>query len=58
MVMACDAKAGVLVDTIGRRELEVQGMRKRGRPKRRWLDRVRSDIKEMGLSGGGNVRPS
>ena len=27
----------------------VEG-RKRGRPKRRWLDRVRGDIKEKGLS--------
>ena len=31
-------------------EMEVQGRRKRGRPKRRWLDRVRGDIKEKGLS--------
>ena len=37
---------------IGRRALEikVQGRRKRGRPKRRWLDRVRDDIKDKGLS--------
>ena len=32
-------------------EMKVQGRRKRGRPKRRWLDRVRDDIKEKGLSG-------
>ena len=25
--------------------------RKRGKPKRRWLDKVRDDIKEKGLSG-------
>ena len=29
--------------------MEVQGRRKRGRPKRRWLDRVRDAIKENGL---------
>ena len=33
-------------------EIKVQG-RRRERPKRRWLDRVRDDIKEKGLSGGG-----
>ena len=31
-------------------EIKVQG-RRRERPKRRWLDRVRDDIKEKGLSG-------
>ena len=31
-------------------EIKVQGRRKRGRPKRRWLARVRDDIKENGLS--------
>ena len=31
-------------------EMKVQGRRKRGRPKRIWLDRVRGDIKEKGLS--------
>ena len=30
--------------------MEVQGRRKRGRPKRRWLDKVNDDIKEKGLS--------
>ena len=37
---------------VGRRamEIKVQGRRKRRRPKRRWLDRVRDDIKEKGLS--------
>ena len=35
-----------------RREMKVglQGRRKRGRPKRRWLDKVRDYIKEKGLS--------
>ena len=35
--------------------MKVQGRRKRRRPKRRWLDRVRDDIKEKRLSGGGGV---
>ena len=37
---------------IGRRgmEMRVQGRRKRGIPKRRWLDKVKDDIKEKGLS--------
>ena len=30
--------------------MEVQWRRKRGRPKRRWLDNVKDDIKEKGLS--------
>ena len=30
--------------------MKVQGRRKRGRPKRRWLDKVNDDIKEKGLS--------
>ena len=37
---------------VGRRvmEMKVQGIRKRGRRKRRWLDKVKDDIKEKGLS--------
>ena len=37
---------------VGRREMvmKVQGRRKRGRPKRRWLDKVKDDIKEKRLS--------
>ena len=37
---------------IGRRAMvmKVQGRRKRGRPKRRWLDKVKDDIKDKGLS--------
>ena len=31
-------------------EKKVQGRRKRGRPKRRWLDKAKDDIKEKGLS--------
>ena len=37
---------------IGRRAMvmKVQGSRKRGRPKRRWLDKVKDYIKDKGLS--------
>ena len=31
--------------------MKAQGRRKRGRPKRRWLNRVRDDITVKGLSG-------
>ena len=36
---------------VGRRAMgmKVHGRRKRGRPKRRWLDKVKDDIKEKGL---------
>ena len=30
--------------------MKVQGRRKRGRPKRRWLDKVKDDVIEHGLS--------
>ena len=50
MVWAYDEKRGTLY--VGRRAMamKVQGRRKRGRPKRRWLDNVNDDIKEKGLS--------
>ena len=37
---------------VGRRAMvmNVQGRRKRGRPKRRWLDKVKDNIKEKELS--------
>ena len=37
---------------VGRRAMvmKVQGRRKRGTHKRRWLDKVKDDIKEKGLS--------
>ena len=37
---------------VGRRAMvmKVEGRRKRGRAKRRWLDKVKDDIKEEGLS--------
>ena len=31
--------------------MEVPGKRRRGRPKRRWLDNARSDLSERELSG-------
>ena len=31
-------------------DVKVQGRRKRGRPKRRWFDKVKDDIREKGLS--------
>ena len=53
MVWACDEKRGTL-RTVGRRAMEMkvglQGRRKRGRPKRSWLDKIKDDIKEKGLS--------
>ena len=30
--------------------IEVPGERRRGRPKRRWLDSIRNDLSERGLS--------
>ena len=44
---ACDEKRG----TLRRKEGDqIESTRKRGRHKRRWLDKVRDDIKEKGLS--------
>ena len=38
---------------VGKRVMgmEVPGKRRRGRPKRRWLDSIRNDLSERGLSG-------
>ena len=47
MVWACDEKRGALRRKEGDRN-ESTG--KRERPKRRWLDKVKDDIKEKGLS--------
>ena len=49
MVWTCDEKRG----TLRRRRamgMKVHGRRKRGRHTRRWLDKVKDDIKEKGLS--------
>ena len=53
VVWACDEKRGALRRKDQRRviKMKVQGRRKRGRPKSRWLDRVGDAIKEKGLSG-------
>ena len=44
---------------VGRRAMvmKLQGRRKRERPKRRRLDKVKDDIKEKGLSADDRVRP-
>ena len=38
---------------VGKRVMgiEVQGSRRRGRPKKRWVDCVKDDVREKGLSG-------
>ena len=38
---------------IGKRVMgmEVSGKRRRGRPKRRWLDNIKNDLSERDLSG-------
>ena len=49
MVWACGENTGIL--GRGRRALEmkVRGRSNKGRSKRRWLDKVKDDIKEKGL---------
>ena len=49
VVWACDAKRGTLRRKEGDGN-ESTGRRKRGRSKRRWLDKVKDDIKEKGMS--------
>ena len=41
------------VEYVGKRVMgiEVQGSRRRGRPKKRWADCVKDDLREKGLSG-------
>ena len=38
---------------VGKRVMgiEVQGSKRRGRPKKRWADSVKDDLREKGLSG-------
>ena len=35
---------------VGKRAMEVPGKRRRGRPKRRWLDSIGNDLSERELS--------
>ena len=51
VIWACDEKR-VTLHHVGMMAMvmNVQGRRKRGRPTRRWLDKVNDDIKEKGLS--------
>ena len=35
---------------MGKGVMEVPGKRTRGRPKRRWLDNIKNDLLERGLS--------
>ena len=37
--------------------VEMPGKRRRGRPKRRWLDNIKNDLSER-IVRGGNARPS
>ena len=36
----------------------MPGKRRRGRPKRRWLDNTKNKLSERELIGGGSARPS
>ena len=50
MVRACDEKRGAQRRKEGDgNESTEDTVRKRGIPKRRWLDKVKDDIKEKGL---------
>ena len=52
MVWACDEKRGALRRKQGNGNVSriLQGRRKKGRPKKRWLNKVKDDVKEKGLS--------
>ena len=49
MLWACDEQGGALLRNEGDGN-QVQGRRKTGKTKRRWLGTVKDDIKEKGLS--------
>ena len=53
---ARDAKRGALRGNDGAMEMEVQGKRNRGRPKGRWLDRVRDAWYQREGTVGGKAR--
>ena len=53
MVWACDEKRGTLCRKEGDDNESTGEKEARGRPKRRWLDKVKDDIKEKGLSADG-----
>ena len=52
MVWACDEKSGALHRKEGNENesTSIQGTWKRGSPNRRWLDKLKDDIKEKGQS--------
>ena len=45
-------------DYVGKKAMEtkVQGVRRRGRPNKRWIDSVREDLKGMGFSVEEGIR--
>ena len=49
LVWACSERREELYAERKAMEMEVQVRRKRSMPKRRWLDKVKDDIKEKGL---------
>ena len=50
MAWACDEKGGALYRKEGDGNESTDEKEARGKPKRRWLDKVKDDIKEKGLS--------
>ena len=52
MVWACDEKRGTLCRKEGDGNESTGEKKERKTSSRRWLDKVKDDIKEKGLSGG------